>query len=57
MKVSKITAITVGTAESIEVVRRALAMGADEGIILTDDAFAGSDSLATAYILAQAMTC
>jgi electron transfer flavoprotein beta subunit len=51
----KITAITVGAAESIEVVRRALAMGADEGIILTDDAFAGSDSLATAYILAQAI--
>ncbi len=51
----KITAITVGAAESIEVVRRALAMGADEGIILTDNAFAGSDSLATAYILAQAI--
>ena len=51
----KITAITVGTAESKEVVRRALAMGADEGIILSDDAFAGSDSLATAYILAQAI--
>jgi len=30
-------------------------MGADEGIILSDDAFAGSDSLATAYILAQAI--
>ena len=51
----KITAITVGTAESKEAVRRALAMGADEGIILSDDAFAGSDSLATAYILAQAI--
>ena len=51
----KITAITVGTAESKEVVRRALAMGADEGIVLSDDAFAGSDSLATAYILAQAI--
>lgn len=51
----KITAITVGTEESIEVVRRALAMGADEGIVLSDDAFAGSDSLATAYILAQAI--
>jgi electron transfer flavoprotein beta subunit len=49
----KITAITVGTDESKEVVRRALAMGADEGIVLSDDAFAGSDSLATAHILAQ----
>jgi len=51
----KITAITMGTAESKEVVRRALAMGADEGIVLSDDAFTGSDSLATAYILAQAI--
>jgi len=51
----KITAITVGTAESKEVVRRALAMGADEGIVLSDDVFTGSDSLATAYILAQAI--
>jgi electron transfer flavoprotein beta subunit len=51
----KITAITVGTAECKEVVRRALAMGADEGIVLSDDVFLGSDSLATAYILAQAI--
>lgn len=51
----EITAIAMGTAESKEVVRRALAMGADEGIVLSDDAFTGSDSLATAYILAQAI--
>ncbi len=52
---AKITAITLGTAEAREVVRRAIAMGADEGIIITDDVFAGSDSLATAYILTQAI--
>jgi electron transfer flavoprotein beta subunit len=51
----KITAITVGPAESLEVVRRAVAMGADEGIVLSDDAFAGSDSLAIAYILARTL--
>lgn len=51
----KITAITVGPAKSLEVVRRAVAMGADEGIVLSDDAFAGSDSLAVAYILARAI--
>ena len=50
-----ITAITVGPAESKEAVRRALAMGVDEGIMLSDDVFLGSDSLATAYILAQAL--
>jgi len=52
---AKITAITLGTAEAREVVRRALAMGADEGIVLSDDVFTGSDSLATAYILTQAI--
>jgi electron transfer flavoprotein beta subunit len=50
-----ITAITVGPLEFKETVRRALAMGADEGIVLSDEAFLGSDSLATAYILAQAI--
>ena len=50
-----ITAITIGPPESKEAVRRALAMGADEGVMLSDDAFLGSDSLATAYILAQAI--
>ena len=52
---AKITAITMGTAEAKEVVRRAVAMGADEGIVITDDVFTGSDSLATAYILTQAI--
>ena len=52
---AKITAITLGTAEAKEVVRRAVAMGADEGIVITDDVFTGSDSLATAYILTQAI--
>lgn len=52
---AKITAITLGAAEAREVVRRAVAMGADEGIIISDDVFAGSDSIATAYVLTQAI--
>lgn len=51
----KITAITVGTPDAQGVIRRALAMGADEGIIVSDEAFIGSDSMATAFILAQAI--
>ncbi|MFC1974617.1 electron transfer flavoprotein subunit beta/FixA family protein [Chloroflexota bacterium] len=52
---AKITAITVGSPDAEDVVRRALSMGVDEGIVLSDDAFTGSDSSATAYILAQAI--
>ncbi len=39
----------------IPVLREALAMGADRSILLADMAFAGSDTLATSYILAAAI--
>ncbi|PRR73856.1 Caffeyl-CoA reductase-Etf complex subunit CarD [Moorella humiferrea] len=51
----RVTALSMGPPQAEEVLRRALAMGADEGILLTDRAFAGSDTLATSYILAQAI--
>jgi electron transfer flavoprotein beta subunit len=48
----KVTAITVGSQESEDVLRRALALGADEAIRLTDPLCEGSDGYATARILA-----
>jgi len=51
----KITVLTVGSAASGNVVKHAISMGADEGILLSDPAFEGSDSFGTAYILAQAI--
>jgi electron transfer flavoprotein beta subunit len=48
----KVTAITVGREESEDVLRRALALGADEAIRLTDPLCEGSDGYATARILA-----
>ena len=47
----KVTAITVGDEDAEEVLRRALAMGADEAILLSDDAFEGADPFATAKAL------
>ena len=38
-----------------DAVRKALAMGADSGIIVSDPALAGSDAQATAYVLAEAL--
>jgi electron transfer flavoprotein beta subunit len=51
----KITVLTVGKTRSETVVKHALSMGADDGIILSDQAFEGSDSFGTAYILTQAI--
>jgi len=40
---------------AIPVLREALAMGADQSILLSDITFAGSDTLATSYIIAAAI--
>lgn len=52
---SKITVISAGSAESVEVVRAALALGCDEGVVLNDPAFASSDTMATSLILTAAV--
>jgi electron transfer flavoprotein beta subunit len=38
-----VTVVTVGDDESEEVLRREMAMGADNGLLLCDDAFEGTD--------------
>jgi len=52
----KITAISMGPAEAREALREALAMGADEAILLTDPRFEGSDTHAVASVLSAAVT-
>jgi electron transfer flavoprotein beta subunit len=52
---SKITILTMGPGRAAEIVREGLYRGADDGVLLTDRAFAGSDTLATSYALAQAI--
>lgn len=51
----KITVLSLGSNEATKIVKHALAMGADEGIVLADKAFDGSDSFSTAYILTKAI--
>ena len=51
----KVTAITMGPPQAKSVLRQALAMGADEAVLLSDRAFAGADTLATSYTLAMAV--
>lgn len=49
-----VTVVSVGDAEAEEVVRREMAMGAAQGLLLTDAAFEGSDGLGIATILKAA---
>ncbi|MFA4836947.1 MAG: electron transfer flavoprotein subunit beta/FixA family protein [Dehalococcoidia bacterium] len=54
-KGGKITVLSMGGESAKEVVKQGLAMGADEGVLLTDPAFDDFDSFATASILAEAI--
>jgi electron transfer flavoprotein beta subunit len=51
----KITVLTMGPPQADDALREAMAMGADEAILLTDRAFAGSDTWATAYSIGKAV--
>ena len=47
--------LTMGPGRAADIIREGLYRGADGGILLTDRAFAGSDTLATSYALGQAL--
>ena len=49
------TAISMGPPAAQAAVREAIAMGCDEGVLLSGREFAGSDTWATSYALAQAI--
>ncbi len=50
-----VTALTMGPPQAKEAIEEILAMGVDRGIHLSDKAFAGSDTLITAFILSRAI--
>lgn len=52
---SKILCLTMGPLHAREVLIDCLSRGADEGVLLTDQEFAGSDTAATSYTIAQAI--
>jgi len=51
----EVTVLTMGPPMASESLRKALAIGADRAVLLTDRFFAGADTLATTYALAQAI--
>jgi electron transfer flavoprotein beta subunit len=48
-------AIAMGSEESLEALKRAVAMGIEEAVLLSDEAFEGSDAWGTAGVLAEAI--
>ncbi|OQY10957.1 MAG: electron transfer flavoprotein subunit beta [Marinitoga sp. 4572_148] len=52
---AKITAISMGPNQAVDVLEEALAMGADEAILISDRKFGGSDTWATSNILSAAI--
>ncbi len=50
-----ITAVTMGPPRAADILRESLFRGADRTVLITDRAFAGADTLATSYTLAQAV--
>lgn len=51
----RVTVVTMGPPAAVQVLRESLYRGADEVVLLTDRRFAGADTLATSYALAQAV--
>lgn len=52
---STVTAVTMGPIRAANILRDALFRGADKGVLITDKKFAGSDTLATSYVLSLAL--
>jgi electron transfer flavoprotein beta subunit len=50
-----VTVISMGPEEALEALKHAVAMGCDEAVRVWDEACAGSDTLATSYVLAKAI--
>lgn len=51
----QVSALTMGPPKATDVLRECLYMGADDAILISDRKFAGADTLATSYVLAEAI--
>lgn len=51
----QVVAISMGPEKAVEVIRKAMAMGASEGVLISDERLRGSDALTTARVLAAAL--
>ena len=52
----EVTILTMGPERAVETIRKALSMGADKAVHLSDPGLAGSDAVQTSYALAQVLS-
>lgn len=52
---ARVTALSMGPPQAVDVISEALAMGADRGVLLSDRNFAGADTWATSFTLGRAL--
>jgi electron transfer flavoprotein beta subunit len=55
VEVDEVVAVTMGPSSAVRALHKAVSLGADRSVHLTDDALAGSDVAATGYALAKAL--
>jgi electron transfer flavoprotein beta subunit len=51
----KVSVLTMGPPQAVAAIRKCVQIGADEGYMISDRAFAGADTLATSYALTKAI--
>src|SRR6266508_2982700 len=51
----EVVVVSMGPQKAMDALRKALAMGADRAVLVSDDAAAGSDLVATSAVLARAL--
>ncbi|MCF8565656.1 electron transfer flavoprotein subunit beta/FixA family protein [Alicyclobacillus tolerans] len=49
---ARVTVVTMGPPSAEKALKQCISMGADEGVLVSDRAFAGADTLATSYVVA-----
>ena len=52
----KVTTVSMGPPQAEDALRETISLGADEAVLISDRAFAGSDTWATSYVLSKAVT-
>jgi electron transfer flavoprotein beta subunit len=51
----RVSVVSMGPENAVKAIREAVAMGCDDGVLLSDSAFRGSDTWSTSYTIAQAV--
>ena len=51
----EVVLVSLGASKALDSIRKGLAMGADRAVLVSDEAAAGSDLVATSYVLAKAL--